>query len=347
MRSPKIWFDRGLSQTADAARLVSQAEEPVGFDVLVSHTDPTAPGLHLPRCTSFLEPEGLDDHAYVDWALQVCMERGINLLVPGRRLDALAAARVRFAAIGTRLVIPIGRPGVRQDPPKTEVAILAATLGIPVPEGRLVASPAEFDAAYDELSARHASLCVKPDNGIFGSGFRRLDPEANPFEVLHEVPALRIDPASYRMALAAARGPVRVIVGEYLPGIERSIDCLAHRGKLVCAISRAKRGRSQHLDGHAEAIGYARRLTDALVLDGLVNIQFRDDAEGRPRLLEVNPRMSGGLPLSCDGAGLNLPYWSALLALDLAVPQDVPRPITGWWVAPGAGALVWTEPDAS
>jgi biotin carboxylase len=43
-----------------------------------------------------------------------------------------------------------------------------------------------------------------------------------------------------------------------------------------------------------------------------INIQFRTDAE-KIFLLEINPRMSGGLQLSCLGSGINIP--------DLAINQ--------------------------
>jgi predicted ATP-grasp superfamily ATP-dependent carboligase len=40
-------------------------------------------------------------------------------------------------------------------------------------------------------------------------------------------------------------------------------------------------------------------------LNGLFNIQFKANAAGEPRLLEINPRPSGGFGMACL-AGVNL-----------------------------------------
>ena len=56
-------------------------------------------------------------------------------------------------------------------------------------------------------------------------------------------------------------------------------------------------------------------------------MQFRD-AEGVSYLLEINPRMSGGLHYACL-SGVAFPYWAARLALGTASPEDIPMPRTG------------------
>ncbi|SDX54494.1 hypothetical protein SAMN05421783_1359 [Thiocapsa roseopersicina] len=127
---------------------------------------------------------------------------------------------------------------------------------------------------------------------------------------------------------------------EYLEGPERSVDCLAHQGELVAAVARLKHGRHQSLETSGAAIEGARRLVERYRLDGIVNIQFRD-TRGIPHLLEINARMAGGMLYSC--AALNLPYWSAMLALGLAQPHDVPAPREGLRVAPIGSALTLTN----
>src|SRR5262249_28902934 len=45
------------------------------------------------------------------------------------------------------------------------------------------------------------------------------------------------------------------------------------------------------------------------------NVQFRDDRQGVPRLMEVNPRIPGTIGLTV-AAGVNMPYLAVKLALD-------------------------------
>jgi biotin carboxylase len=106
-------------------------------------------------------------------------------------------------------------------------------------------------------------------------------------------------------------------------------------------MSRAKHGRSQYLDGDPVVIRHAVALVEDLRLNGVVNIQFRDDADGVPRLLEVNLRMAGEVVMSIAGSGVNLPYWSALLALGLRYDRDVPMPTSGLWAASTTAAVSW------
>jgi hypothetical protein len=61
------------------------------------------------------------------------------------------------------------------------------------------------------------------------------------------------------------------------------------------------------------------------VLDGLVNVQFRS-FQGRPALLEINTRPSGGLYQTAL-AGVNLPW--AAVELALGRPVGPLRPATG------------------
>ncbi|MET0580910.1 MAG: ATP-grasp domain-containing protein, partial [Pseudoxanthomonas sp.] len=54
-------------------------------------------------------------------------------------------------------------------------------------------------------------------------------------------------------------------------------------------------------------LAHAQSLVERFGLNGMINVQFKEDAHGRPRLLEINPRASGGVAMSCL-SGINLPY---------------------------------------
>ena len=50
------------------------------------------------------------------------------------------------------------------------------------------------------------------------------------------------------------------------------------------------------------------------------NVQVRADRKGRPRLLEVNPRFPGTMPLTIE-AGVDMPRISLAMALGAPVPR--------------------------
>lgn len=83
------------------------------------------------------------------------------------------------------------------------------------------------------------------------------------------------------------------MVLEYLEGPEYSIDCLATEEKLIAAIPRLKgSGRVRELVEHFELIQMAHAFHNEYKLPYVFNIQVKYN-EGVPKLLEINPRMSG------------------------------------------------------
>jgi len=77
----------------------------------------------------------------------------------------------------------------------------------------------------------------------------------------------------------------------------------------VAAVARrksAQSGSGQRIDQRDDILQATASLARAYGLNGYFNVQFRE-AAGKPRLLEINPRMSGGIGMACV-AGPNLPY---------------------------------------
>jgi carbamoylphosphate synthase large subunit len=100
-----------------------------------------------------------------------------------------------------------------------------------------------------------------------------------------------------------------MLLMEYLDGREYSVDCVGDQGRLVTAVVRRKSsgpGAGQRIDQRADILEATAQLCSVHGLNGIFNVQFRESG-GKPRLLEINPRMSGGIGMACL-AGPNLPY---------------------------------------
>jgi hypothetical protein len=109
---------------------------------------------------------------------------------------------------------------------------------------------------------------------------------------------------------------------EYLPGPEWSLDCICDEGRMVTGVARRKRGRVQELEADGPIFAMARAAIDLFGLSGQINVQFKaaDLDGGDPRLLEINPRMSGGMART-RFAGVNLPWTHAAMLLGLPMPD--------------------------
>jgi len=329
MRHATVWLNKSLSSTFDVVEILRGAQQGDELRILCSHTDPDFPAARVADRFE-VEPKGLSEAAYLDYCLDVIRRHRVDVFLPGRNLRAIVRERPRFEAAGVRLLAAADAATLQLLEDK---AALYAALGpnlVALPDYEVVTDRAGFDAAYERLRARHPTVCFKPAVSLFGLGFKVVSEDGSPLDRLLRGDNYHIGLDEARRCLDAAPTFRALLVMQYLPGAERSVDCLAQRGRLVCCVVRRKPTTGdgpQLLEDNPAVAESVRRLTAHLGLDGLFNVQFRDSADV-PCLLEINPRMSGGLLYACL-SGVAFPYWAVRLALGTATPADVPRPRTG------------------
>ncbi|HVK07461.1 MAG TPA: ATP-grasp domain-containing protein [Gemmataceae bacterium] len=330
MRRPTVWLNKGLSSTFDVVELLRATGDE--FRVVCSHTDPDVPAARA--CHVFeTEPKRLGEAAYLDYCLDFANRHAVDVFIPGKMLGAIVRERGRFADLGVRLIAAGEADTLKLVDDKAALyASLPAGL-VPVPDFEVVRDLAGFDAAYAWLRERHPVICFKPAVSIFGLGFRRVTESEGLLDRLLGGESYTVSLKDARRAFAERPTFKPLIVMEFLAGAERSVDCLARRGELVRCVVRKKTDATdgpQLLEANPHVESMTRRLTGHLRLDGLFNVQFRDRGD-EPHLLEINPRMSGGLFYACH-SGVNFPVWAVRLALGTASPGDVPQPETGFCV---------------
>ena len=156
---------------------------------------------------------------------------------------------------------------------------------------------AGFDAAYAELRALYPVLCIKPSESVYGLGFSVIDEQRNAAELLLAGAQYTIGQGDLRHGLAQLPEFRTMLVMEYLEGQEYSVDCVGDHGRLLCAIPRKKPlagGQGQLIELHPQILEATASLVSTYGLNGVFNVQFRE-SDGKVRLLEINPRMSGGI----------------------------------------------------
>lgn len=299
----------------------------VGVHIYGSNVDRDAPA--LAACdVAEVEPRYVGDAEYADFALDFCRRHRIDVLIPPRRLAALAGLVGEFAAGGTRLMCsPPAAVEVLTSKTRTYEAALAA--GVPVPPWRAVHDAAQFRDAVAELSAGGEQVCLKPAGEYSAFGFRILDDRPLRIRDLlaPPLPLASVGAVADALKRAADEGETvpEFLVMPYLEGPEVSVDCLsAPGGRTLAAIARSKDGRYRLLLDDPAVTAIARRLVEHFGLAYLSNVQLRHRA-GRPVLLEANPRASAGI-FQTAFTGVNLP-WAAvrLLMRGDAGPLAEPR----------------------
>jgi hypothetical protein len=318
----RVWLNRTYAENVFFMDQLRRNPSDRAVEIHATHGDADSPVLAAAD-TAELEPEGLSPAGYVEFALDQCQRRGIDVFVPRLHQSAIVAHRAEFEAVGTALLAPPPEAvAVFEDKVVAYEAVQA--IGVPVPPWWRVRSADELLAAVEELEAAGHLPCLKPASGAGGVGFRMITRSPFSMTQLNGFPGPHVPLDLVLQALAAAEEPVDWLVMPRLEQPEVSVDCLTGPDNRVrLAVGRTKNGRRRGFTLHEQWLEPARRIAEGFGLHHLSNIQFRM-YEDRPVLMDVNTRPAGGLH-QLSLCGVNAPWAAVQLALgedpgELALP---------------------------
>ena len=311
----RVWFNRHFKLVANVVSLLREIDSSLPIAALISNRRADFAGFAAAD-EWFLEPSDLNEHEYVDWCLRTAIERRVEWLVPGHAASALAADSARFSTHGIKLLNAAAADVLPRLHQKDWVYANTPS-EIPLPRFESVSDYVSLHAAVAALQTQ-GPTCIKPTVSVYGLGFHRLADDA----VLADSSTL--DLATWHERYGACTAATSQLVMQYLPGHEYSVDLACQEGDLLAGVVRRKplTGAWRSLEDRPDLIAHARRLVEHFGLHGLINVQFKDDEHGTPHLLEINPRASGGIGMSCL-SGINLPalaYSACMTGRHLPVP---------------------------
>jgi carbamoyl-phosphate synthase large subunit len=229
-------------------------------------------------------PRG-DDPRLAPALLEACRTRRIEILIPTVDVEfaAIAQARDSFEAMGIAVALS---PDACLRLCRDKQALLARLEGVvPVPASVPL-------TAATAASADGFPLFVKPRAGAGSRNAQKIARRAELDGLPHD--------GSY-------------LLQEYLPGAEYSVDVYIGRaGQPLAAVPReriktdsgvAVTARTVRLP---ELMDAALRTAQAIGIRHVANVQFRRARDGQFKLLEVNARFPGTLPLTAR-AGVDIP----------------------------------------
>lgn len=278
----------------DAAIGAMRSLRRAGFDGRIVSTDanPLSTGLYLADAHHVLPP--IKDETFFDRALEVIEKEKIDVIFPTSGFDTLVYSQRKKELEDRGVTVAIS------DWPAVEACIdkwifYQKTVGrFPLPH-----------CTMDPEARTEFPCFVKP---VQGKGARGIALCRDASELAHEV-SRRDD----------------LIICDYLPGEEFTIDCLSDlQGRPLVAVPRERiavkegicvKGRVVHDEEMERA---CLDLAAFLGLQGPSCMQMKRDVEGRMRFLEVNPRM-GGATIFATLAGVNI----AWLLVELAQGREV------------------------
>lgn len=292
--------------------------------VVAADANPSAVGRYLN--TDFETIPRASDPSFVEAVLALCRERDIHVLMPlvTRELQPLADHADAFEAAGTRLPIsPAASMQVAND--KCRLYHYLEEKGVAVPAFRVVDQVNQFRKAAEELGYPAQPITFKPGLSNGSRGFRIINPLVRESELLfNEKPQSAYITFENAIRVLSENPFPPLLLSEYLPGPEYSVDCLANHGEAVLVVPRLRKKivNGISVEGvflrEESIIRYATQILSVLGLHGNIGIQVKASASGAFRVLEINPRVQGSISAAL-GAGINLPL--------LAIKQELGLPI--------------------
>ncbi|MFJ7153218.1 ATP-grasp domain-containing protein [Streptomyces sp. NPDC100445] len=308
----RVWLNRTYAENVFFMDQLRRNPSDRAVEIHATHGDPDSPVLAAAD-TAELEPEGLSPAAYVEYALDQCARRGIDVFVPRLHQAALVAHRAEFSAVGTALLAPTPEAvAVFEDKATAYEAV--RSVGVPVPPWRRVRTADELLVVVKELESGGHQVCFKPASGAGGVGFRVITRAPLSLSALAGFPGPHVRLDLVVEALRRAEEPVDWLVMPRLEQPEVSVDCLTGPdNRLRLAVGRTKNGRRRGFTLDERWLEPARLIAEGFGLHYLSNIQFRMLGD-RPVLLDVNTRPAGGLH-QLALCGINAPWAAVRLAL--------------------------------
>lgn len=324
----KIWFNRWFTTVSHYMTMIRNNYDQREFIIYGTH--PNKDALYLQNCDfAYVEPD-ISGEAYIDFCLQFCKEHGIEIFIPRKENVLISKNLTKFQQIGVKVLVCEDHDLMElmdnkaaiyhsiMDKQQVEQSLVA------IPEFYVVHNIDEFKEAYEKLKSKGLKICFKPVIGEGAQGFRVIKEGNDSIEDLFGGVSARISYTTACEILSQKSSFPPLMVLEYLEGAEYSIDCLAYDGTLSAMIPRKKgSGRVRELENNAELIQIAKSIYENYPLPYVFNIQVKY-SNGIPKLLEINPRMSGGLHISCL-SGINFPYLAVKLLLGEKIEEIQPQ----------------------
>lgn len=277
-------------------------------------------------------PRG-DDPTYVDVLLEICKKEKVDVVLPimSVELNVLAENKERFESEGVRVSVScLDSLWIAND--KLALFDYMKANGLPCADYAAVDSVAELEKAALSLGYPNKRVCVKATNSSGSRGFRILDANRSKYDMFfNEKPSSSFITLDELKSILSEREEFpTLMVMEYLPGTEYTVDLLADDGRVLynCCRESTHMENSIMLDGiivdNKAVLKLCEQVVEALKLDGNIGFDVKEREDGTPVIMECNPRITAGIP-AFAAAGVNLPYLCVKKLLGEKLPSVMPK----------------------
>ena len=301
---------------------------------MVADANPDASGRTLQE-PFFLLPKA-SDSSFIGAIRQLCQEHQVDVLLPlvTRELEILSAHKQEFLQAGTHIIVSDAEK-LHLANDKLQLLQKLHQHGIAVAPFFAANTAEEIATCAYALGYPDKRVCIKPALSNGSRGMRILDAQAGSFEAFFEQkPGNTHASLESIMGLFGSRELPAMLVMEYLPGEEYTVDALLDNGEPLMILPRKRIAMNNGIsvagvfENNEEIINYAAQVFRCMQLHGPNGLQVKRGEDGHFYVLEINPRLQGSTTTAM-GMGINLPVLAVNQAMGMNIKPLIPEPRWG------------------
>jgi len=277
-------------------------------------------------CDHFFKVPKATEDKYMERLLNICSEYKPEVIIPlvTKELNLLSKNINKFSSMGINVMVSeihaleiVNNKARLYENLREEKNLL--------PEYALVNNSKLFSSSVIKLGYPNKKIVMRLAEGNGSRGFRILSENENKYDALFlNKPSNNVITLDEIIKVIQEREIPEIVLSEFLPGIEVTVDSIVHKGKIL---RHATRTRDKIVNGISVAGKFIQNedidekiLKIVKKFDGLygpIGFQFKQDEDGNYKLLEINPRLQGA-SVTALGVGINFPMLCVSLATNRA-----------------------------
>lgn len=256
-------------------------------------------------------PKNTEVNEYQEFINEIIDQYGIDLIVP--MIDSEVVFMSKYKDKINSNIFCSNYETVIQCIDKSKTHLILSEIA---PEYFKFDNSRELKECISKLN-HHEKLVVRPYLQVTGSGkgmkiISKHGPE--PFNEILSYGGFELSYIDYvekfeKLEVVKHYQKIPFIITEFLPGKEYSIYAVCNNGELLEACIHEKLQLEQGTTNsgmakiieNATILNIVRVIVQKLDLHLIVNIQLKEDVNGNPKLIEINPRIAGSIMLSING----------------------------------------------
>lgn len=265
---------------------------------------------------------------YVKKILDISKKDDVDVILPASQTEILPLSKNKklFEDIGT-VIACSNYKSIKISVDKGLLYKFLKENKLPHPDFSLPKTLKDLKNAVYKLGYPEKPVVIKPRISTGGRGFRIIKKDINRRDLfLKYKPADNIYTTIQDIETIFPSKIPNLIVSEYLPGKEYSVDILSKCGKPLIIVPRVRIETTLGISTVnivENNPNLEKLITDIVELfnfDYNVNIQLKTSENGYIKPYEINPRISGTIA-ACTGMGANLIYFAVKMALNERIPK--------------------------